>query len=280
MNTLEQQIKQISVMIHALQANITLLLGMTSDDEVKRSIFLHCAMILFYQELETLLNSKKFITFFNENLTHLQDDESNSTCLKALDSRYTFDVPEHLSTNEILVMIQFSAVITSEAYKALIAYDEKGDKLRITGLKFLTGFVLGLLLLGISVLILSSVGIQLSLPALPGIIVASIAAGLLLILGVAVIYDRRYRPYAHNYLALSNELVPLQNDKSLSSLSLSINNKIKDIYPQGELEAQDASILKTNEEPLVFAKMQQLFFKLPEELSITPEILNNARLES
>lgn len=272
MVTLKQQQAQINVMITALQSSLERLISVESNDEIKRAIFLHCAMILFYQKLQQLLVSSKFIDFFNKNLSHLLDEESNARLFQELKIPYKFELPDYLTTQKLFFMVEFSAVVVSEAQKSLDEYENEGDKFRKAGLILGVLFMIGLVALAITVVAIPIATI-ISLPALP--IIASFAGVLVMMLLAGLICDRQHRTYVDYSLEMFKELAPVKHDIHAVYLSEAINSNKATIYPKGELNLPYIqNLLPENEaQKNIFRKIQPLFFALPKEHTITQDDL-------
>ncbi len=264
MLTLEQQQVQINVMITALQSSLERLISVENNDEIRRAIFLHCAMILFYQKLQQLLVSSKFLDFFNKNLSHLLDEKSNTRLFQELKTPYKFELPDYLTTQELCFMVEFSAVIVSEAQKSLDKYENAGDKFRKAGL------ILGILfMIGCVALVIALVALPVSLPALPVVVTF---AGVLVMMLLA---DRQHRTYVDYYLEMFKELAPIKHDIHAVHLSAAINSNKATIYPKGKLNLPYTQNLLPKDEAQknIFRKIQPLFFALPKEQTITQDDL-------
>lgn len=120
MRTLAQQQEQIKFIINTLQLNLGRALSINRGDlKDKKTIVLHCAMILFYQKIDRLLSSSKFISLFNKNLSYLLHEEKCAELFSQLIPPYKFDLQPELTAQELIIMIKFSSVILLEAQKIL-----------------------------------------------------------------------------------------------------------------------------------------------------------------
>lgn len=273
MTTLKQQQVQITVMITALQSSLVRLIAFESNDErnneIKRAIFLHCAMILFYQKLNTLLDSPTFIQFFNKKLSRLLDEKSNKSLFLA--DLSTFKLPTYLEAQELISMVEFSAVILSETQKSLADNEREGDTFRIAGLILGILFAMGFVALGITIVSLPP-EILYTLSD-TSIIIGSVAGIFLTMLLVGLICDRQHSSYIDYSLKLFDELGPINTARTTLSLASEINFNKKTICPTGNLQkVSDFSIkepLSESETKInIYRNTQSLFFSLPKEYTI------------
>lgn len=265
---LEQQQAQINVMITALQSSLERMTSVESNDDIKRAIFLHCAMILFYQKLQKLLDTSKFKDFFNKNLSHLLDENSNTLLFQELENTYNFELPGNLMPPELVFMVKFSAVILSECSKSLGALNNSDEdvSLLIPAAGLLAKCFI-LLVIYAALLLTPTI---MSLPfALPLSFIAVVLFATYFFKKSADELDLIRQ--LHSVAKMWTEFACVPGE-DLSNL---ISSNIATIYPNGELEIPCIQNLLPEiiTEKNMYRRIQPLFFALPDELIITQDDL-------
>lgn len=275
MRTIEQQRQQINVMVNTLRTSLERILSFGRDAEVDKAILLHCAMILFYQKLDALLESPKFISFFNKNLAHLQNEEKCAELFEQLIPPYKFARLSQLTAQELFFMIEFSSVVMLEAQKALDKHEEHGEYLRKTGVFLACAFTLGFAAFGMAIVILPTTAFSF-FPTLLTVLSLS------LVLLIGLIYGRLHDLNVRESLEMFKELQPVKHDIHVVHLKAGIEKNKSNIYSKSNFDVPYIPDLLPEVESTknVFGKIQSLFFKLPKQLTICQNDLDVAIQQS
>lgn len=247
MRTLAQQQEQIKFIINTLQLGLGRMLSINFGDlKDKKTIVLHCAMILFYQKLDRLLTSPKFISLFNKNLSHLLHEEKCAELFSQLMPPYKFDLPPELTSQELFIMIKFSSVLLLEAQKILDHHEtRKTTLLKISFGEFLLSMTLYCVLAG-----------WLS-PKQTAFFPLLYSSLILLLLSFITLLLTRCRSQMHH------ELQPFQYPANILHLTNEIEANKLTIYPEVTFDLPNIpdllppSKLKNN----AFGLIQSMFFK-------------------
>lgn len=117
MSVLEQHIEQLLLLVKSLQKNLEILLHKGNDSDIQTAIYLHCAMILFYQKFLRILRANTMKEYLVELLdtTNLKEKNVCQNLFNHLNIKYKFTTPSHLSSEKLCFMLQFTTVVLSEA---------------------------------------------------------------------------------------------------------------------------------------------------------------------
>ena len=265
MRTIDQQRQQITVMVNTLRASLERILSFNRNAEVEKAILLHCGMILFYQRLDALLVSPELIELVNENAPVLLNEEGCETVFNQLNCGYTLN----LKDQELIFMVQFSAIIVPELKKILNEKSNNAGRMALEisdrhSSRSLLTIMLWSMLLAIDVLMYLS--IDLSLIALsPFVIQVLCVAFAIIFLGVMVtliksLFEWRELSKINAVMQSVREIII-----KLGSVEGDITNRPIDkatIYPKN-------SDIVPNLIDSKFSDIQCLFFKLVEPLAVS-----------
>lgn len=272
MRTLNSIKKTLGDMKEPLYAGLRFLSRLDANNPaVKKSIYLHCAMLVFYGFLEQRLDDSSFETFFNEKLTYLNldDDHFFSTNLSQLSPDDAFQASSLLKNNEagsdqlrseLFFLTQFAPVLMVELQKIRNAEAAQIASLRqwkmIAGAGVILALVASVILREVLLFAYASPVIGILYLAAIGLVVAE------------RMMDRQIKQGLddQNYSWLVWYMSPSVDANDLY-------DKMRKFLPenQGDLQENEDILPKNADDTVSFIKVQSLFFKTPSLLTVRPE---------
>ena len=271
MRILVQHKQQLDRLIDALQTSLGRLLTQEDSEDIKTAIFLHCAMIVFYKDFRWALTNntfsdRSFVACLNEKFPYLFDERVCTDLFSCLETQYQFTLPSHVASQELLCLLEYVAVLMSEAQCLLNTINDKKKNFETWG----GGLVVGS---GLAMLVCKFIE-TVSISALPWLLPLFTGIAMLLLVGGVIALYQSASARCKSW-ETDRSFFPLWQNHDVNYLDREMRRKRSYIYSGADFKipATPKVLIENDCEKNIARIVPSLFFKLDKSLTITQEDL-------